>query len=111
MAIYRLYRGVDMRDVSAAHELALTADLKGYHVFNISAQSPFSFQDRQLLLADSAKVILHYFPEAERDFSSRDWRLPERIDRVYVIDRARSVLGYRPRYNFGNFFQPASASG
>ena len=100
MAIYRLYRGVDLRDVAAAHELALTADLSGYQVFNISAETPFRKEDRHRLMTDAAQLILRHFPGADREFAHRGWRLPERIDRVYVIERAKSFLGYSPRYNF-----------
>ena len=42
VAIYRLYRGVDARDVAQAHELALTAELADFEVFNVSARSPFA---------------------------------------------------------------------
>ena len=39
---------------------------------------------------------------ARRSTRSRGWRMFDEIDRVYVNDRARSVLGWRPRYDFAH---------
>lgn len=105
MAIYRLYRGVDPRDVAQAHELALTANLEGFHVFNISASSPFKAEETIQLLADAPSVVLKYFPWAENEFAQRGWQLPESIDRVYVVAKAQAELGYQPAYNFPSLFQ------
>src|SRR5579872_2531941 len=41
MALYRLSRGVDVRDAAMAHVLAVTNQEILFDVFNISAQSPF----------------------------------------------------------------------
>ncbi len=103
MTIYRLYRGVDVRDAATAHRLALHADVPGYDVFNISAQSPFSKDETEELLHDARAVLLHHFPSLETTFSRRGWTLPASIDRVYVIDKAVRCLGYRPRFNFEAF--------
>ncbi len=103
MTIYRLYRGVDVRDAATAHRLALHADVPGYDVFNISAQSPFSKDETEELLHDARAVLLRHFPSLETTFSRRGWPLPASIDRVYVIDKAARRLGYRPRFNFEAF--------
>jgi UDP-glucose 4-epimerase len=105
MAIYRLYRGVDPRDVSQAYVLALTARLTGFKVFNISAATPFQPEDAGALLTDAGRVILKYYPWAKEAFARRDWPLPETIDRVYAIDQAQQGLGYRPQYNFASLFE------
>ena len=104
MAIYRLYRGVDSRDVAKAHELALLSNLKGFHIFNISAKTPFQQEDTRELYSDAGKVILKYYPWAGKMFTKRDWRLPKSIDRVYVIDNAQKMLGYKPEHNFDAMF-------
>jgi UDP-glucose 4-epimerase len=100
VAIHRLYRGADVRDIAAAHVVALTnADIH-FDLFNIAARSPFTQEDLSELLRDAPAVIRRYFPEAEAIFARRGWRLPQTIDRVYVIERAEGLLGYRPRWSF-----------
>ncbi len=104
MAIYRLYRGVDARDVAEAHLAALRADVDDCEIVNVSAQSPFREQDVEALRHDAASVIRRRVPWAEAAFAEAGWALPDAIDRVYVIDRARAVLGYSPAWNFPSVF-------
>ena len=99
VAIYRLYRGVDAEDVAQAHELAL-ARTAGFEVYNVSAKSPFAESDRRRLFEDAASVILERHPWADAEFRRRGWLLPRSIDRVYVVDKALSGLGYRPEHDF-----------
>lgn len=99
-AIYRLYRGVDVDDAVDAHLLALHRPTPPSGIFNISALSPFQPGDTADLLRNARAVIHRYYPQAEALFRARGWPLPERIDRVYVIDHARDALGYAPRRNF-----------
>ncbi len=104
MAFYRLYRGVDVRDVARAHVLAVTNQEILFDLFNISAQSPFEPGDLPALLHDAPSVLRNKVPEALSFFTQQGWALPESIDRVYVIERARRLLGYQPRYNFQESF-------
>lgn len=104
VAIYRLYRGVDERDVVQAHELALHSSIEGYEVVNISNQTPFQPSDREELSGNADRVILRYFPWAKKEFSMRGWTLPKTIDRVYVIEKAKNLLGYKPSHNFPEWF-------
>jgi UDP-glucose 4-epimerase len=109
LAIYRLYRGVDADDVAQAHELALAAGATGFDVFNVSAPSPFGPADCPRLLAEADALILERFPWAQAEFARRGWRLPGSIDRVYVVDKAITGLGYRPAHDFASLFRrPAS---
>jgi nucleoside-diphosphate-sugar epimerase len=103
MAAYRLYRGVDLRDVAAAHHLALLANLPRFEVFNISARTPFESEDTTELLQNAPAVIRQRCPKLEREFAKRGWRLPSSIDRVYVITKAEKMLGFAPRYNYEAF--------
>ncbi len=105
MAIYRLYRGVDVRDAAEAHILAMEVDSKGYDVFNISARSPFSKNETHELLHDAPRVLLRHFPSLDKQFAQRSWKLPKSIDRVYVIRKAEKQLGYRPRFNFKGYLR------
>jgi nucleoside-diphosphate-sugar epimerase len=103
VAFYRLYRGVDPRDAAECHQLALTVPLNAnFELFNLSARSSFGEQDCDRLWADPWSVVERLFPAAKSAFQERDWPLPQRIDRVYVVDRARKRLGYDPRFNFGS---------
>jgi nucleoside-diphosphate-sugar epimerase len=99
-AIYRLYRGADVRDIAAAHVLALAADVAPFGVLNVAARSPFLASETPELLRDAGTVIRRHFPDAEAVFARKGWRLPESIDRVYVTAMAERVLGYQPRWNF-----------
>ena len=110
VAIYRLYRGVDARDVAQAHELALAAPAAGFAVFNVSAPPPFGADDCPALFADAASCIRRAYPWAAAEFARRGWELPDSIDRVYVVDRATATLGYRPEHDFASLFpQPGTA--
>lgn len=102
LARYRLYRGGDVRDIAAAHALAVTNTTIQYDLFNISARSPLQESDLPDLWRD-APAVLRRMPGIEQLFVRRGWMLPDRIDRVYVISRAEQRLGYQPRYNFAEY--------
>jgi nucleoside-diphosphate-sugar epimerase len=104
MAIYRLYRGVDIRDVAEAHWLALMANFDQFHVFNISAAPAFSKFESGALFNAADDAIDRHYPWARNAFARRGWQLPRHIDRVYVIEKAQRMLGYQPRYNFESRF-------
>lgn len=99
LATYRLYRGVDLRDVGQAHRLALEQAGHGYEVYIVSARSPFGQEDCAELWRDAPAVLRRRLPWLEAAFRSRGWPLPASIDRVYVIDKACRELGYAPRFN------------
>jgi UDP-glucose 4-epimerase len=108
LAIYRLYEGVDLSDVVAAHGLALEAASPGYQIFNIAARSPFTAGETAELLHDPQRVILRHFPGAGERFATLGWQFPTRIDRVYVIEKAERELGYRPAFNFLEYLAEVS---
>jgi nucleoside-diphosphate-sugar epimerase len=100
IAAYRLYRGVDVRDVAAAHVLAVTNRQLKFDIFNISAHHLFQKSDLEDVLHNPLPVLERYYPGIEKAFVQRGWKLPASIDRVYVITKAIEQLGYRPKYNF-----------
>jgi len=104
-AVYRLYRGVDVRDAAAAHVLAVTSQQILFDTFNIAAHSPFQESDTAQLLQDAPAVLRRYIPEIDQIFARHNWRFPTRIDRIYVIEKAEYGLGYQPIYNFKEFIQ------
>jgi nucleoside-diphosphate-sugar epimerase len=102
VATYRLYRGVDLRDVAQAHAAALARDQAGCEVFNVSARSPFRLEDCRSLLHDPWAIVNRCFPEADSIYRGLGWPPPRSIDRVYVTAKAEAALGYSPRFNFAD---------
>jgi nucleoside-diphosphate-sugar epimerase len=96
-----LYRRGDIADIVDAHLLAVEkAGAIGFGRYIVSATTPFSESDLADLRRDAAKVVRRLFPDCEALFAARDWSLFPEIDRVYVNSRARSALGWQPRYDF-----------
>ena len=46
------------------------------------------------------EVVRRRVPDYEEEYTRRGWRMFPGIDRVYVNERARRELGWRPRYDF-----------
>jgi UDP-glucose 4-epimerase len=96
-----LYRRVDIEDVVSAHQLALErAPEIGFGRYVISATTPFTPDDLAAIRDDLPTVVARLFPDYEDVYAERGWRMFASIDRVYVNDRARSDLGWSPRYDF-----------
>jgi nucleoside-diphosphate-sugar epimerase len=96
-----LYRRVDLEDVVSAHRLALDrAPALGFGRYIISATTPFSREDLQALRTDAPAVVRRLHPEFDTVYADRGWRMFDSIERVYVNQRARDELGWRPRYDF-----------
>ncbi len=96
-----LHRRVDIADVVSAHLLAMkAADDIGFGKYIISATTPFTRDDRAELRADTAAVVGRRFPEYQAEYARRDWRMYPSMDRVYVNERARRELGWRPQHDF-----------
>lgn len=97
MSWYRLYRGVDRRDVAEAHALALGRSGEAT-TYVISSATPFHRTDCEGLLANAADVIEHRCPGLIRRAGSRGWAAPQSISRVYDCGLAIRELGYKPRF-------------
>ena len=96
-----LYRRVDLEDVVSAHQLALDrAPAIGFGRYIVSATTPFTPDDLRALAVDAPSVVRRLFPDYEEVYAQRGWRMFPSIDRVYVNDRARTDLGWEPRYDF-----------
>jgi nucleoside-diphosphate-sugar epimerase len=96
---YRMYRGLDVRDVAQAHLLALEKNFHQFDIFNISAQSIFTTDDVYDLKHNTQQLLIKKIPALFDFYTSRNWQIPNSIDRVYVIDKARKLLGYTPQFN------------
>ncbi len=96
-----LYRRVDLEDVVDAHLLAVEkGPLIGFGRYIISATTPFHPDDLLDLRVNALQVVRRRVPDYEEEYARRGWRMFPGIDRVYVNERARKDLGWRPRYDF-----------
>ena len=102
-AIHRLYRGLDESDGAIGHILALEKKFTAFEIYNISNDTPFQKEDLKALFDNPKEVIKKYYPTSEKIFEDKNWVFPDRIDRVYCIDKAKKELGYRPLNNFDTF--------
>jgi nucleoside-diphosphate-sugar epimerase len=96
-----LYRRVDLEDVVSAHRLALDrAPDIGFGRYIVSATTPFTRDDLADLRDDAPSVVARLFPDYEEVYGARGWTMFPTIERVYVNQRARTELGWKPRWDF-----------
>ena len=96
-----LFRRVDLEDAVSAHLNAIErAPEIGFERYIISATTPFSRDDLAALRHDAPSVVREKFPDYEAEYRRRGWRMFPGIDRVYVNEKARNELAWRPRYDF-----------
>jgi nucleoside-diphosphate-sugar epimerase len=98
MAVYRLHRGIDARDVAEAHARALLHSGVVHATWVVSALTPFRREECALLLRDAVSVLRLRAPELVSSFAARGWTLPRSIDRVYDASLAMRELGWQPRH-------------
>jgi len=96
-----LYRRVELQDVVDAHLVAIDrAPSIGFGRYIISATTPFAPDDLAALGSNAPQVLRRYFPDYAAEYARRGWRMFPSIGRVYVNARARTELGWRPRWDF-----------
>jgi UDP-glucose 4-epimerase len=96
-----LYRRVEIEDVVSAHLLsAERAPAIGFRKYIISATTPFLPHDLADLRVDAPRVVRQRVPDYEAEYQRRGWKMFPSIGRVYVNERARRELGWKPRYDF-----------
>lgn len=100
MAVYRLNRGVDVKDVVSAHLCAIQVRPSGFTRYIISSKSPFTRHDCDRLYSQADEVIMKCSPALAHEFSVRGWSLPTRLDRVYDSSLAQRELNWIPRYGY-----------
>jgi nucleoside-diphosphate-sugar epimerase len=107
-----LYRRVDIEDVVSAHLLAAEhASAIGFRKYIISATTPFLADDLADLRTDAPRVVGKRVPGYEAEYRRRGWQMFPSIERVYVNERARAELGWRPRHDFGSIVERLSKGG
>jgi UDP-glucose 4-epimerase len=107
---FRLLKGgVDDRDVAQAFVLGLENTTITFDAFNVMAQVPFSIEgftrlrrEPETFLEERCPGFTDLVEEQGVDFGVlvRMWRFT-----YWSIEKAKRVLGYRPRYNFPEFFE------
>ena len=96
-----LYRRVDIEDVVSSHLLVLErVDDIGFGRYIISATTPFTRADLQELRTNAPEVVRRRVPGYEEVYACRKWSMFPGIERVYVNERARADLGWKPKYDF-----------
>lgn len=99
MAVYRLHRGIDSRDVASAHQFAVEHATSGYQLFVVSGATPFQKSDCMALAEDAIDVLAIRAPQLLKLFKRRGWPLPASIDRV-CVSNALIAKGWNPKYDF-----------
>lgn len=96
-----LFRRSDIQDIVDAHVLALEkARTIKFGRYIASATSPFTRNDLAELRSDAPAVVGRHFPQYQQIYADRGWSMFPSIDRVYINERARVELGWRPAYDF-----------
>jgi len=96
-----LHRRVEIEDAVDAHLLAMErARSIGFARYIVSASTPFTADDVAELRSDAPSVVARRCPGYEAEYQRRGWSMFPSIERVYVNERARRELGWRPRYDF-----------
>ncbi len=105
-----LYRRVEIEDVVSAHLLAAErAPGIGFGKYIVSATTPFVPSDLPELRRHALRVVRRQVPGYEREYERRGWKMFPSIGRVYVNDRARRELGWKPRYDFNHVLKRLEA--
>lgn len=100
MALYRISRGIDVRDVARAHGAALRNAGPAYQCHLISGPVPFTPTDCPLVGSRLPEALRLRAPELLQAFQERGWPVPAALDRLYVSTRAAGELGWEPHYGF-----------
>jgi nucleoside-diphosphate-sugar epimerase len=103
-----LYGGVDERDVASANLLALRRLLDGppnAHLggFNIESALPWDATDLQLLREAPMQAIARHWPDAPALVERAGVAPWGPINEWYDINRAKDVLGWKPRWGFEEY--------
>jgi UDP-glucose 4-epimerase len=98
-----LYRRLDLADAVEAHILASERGSEiGFARYVLSSTSPFEREHLSPLRTDAPRVVRELFKDYEDVYQRHGWKMLPSIDRVYVNQRARDELGWKPHYDYRN---------
>ena len=110
MAIYRIHRGIDKRDVASAHRLAYEVEYGSmFETFIVSGETPLQKEDCSGLFHKASDVLQLRAPKLFKLLSERKYEVVRSIDRVYCSHKAQRMLGWRPRFGFDEVFSQLDA--
>lgn len=96
MLLYRLHRGVDVRDVADAHVAALGNGGPVFQRYIASGSTPFLREDCEALVTHPREVLALRCPQWLAEYDRRGWALPV-VDRIHDASAAREGLGWVSR--------------
>lgn len=102
MAVHRLHRGIDVRDVAEAHALAIAKEPASLRRVIVSGHTPFDRAMGFALKEHPESVLGEVEPGLVAEFQSRGWPLPTSIDRAYDATLAFEELGWRSRFGWSD---------
>jgi len=94
MMLYRLHRGIDVRDVADAHVAALTNDGPAFQRYLVSGWTPFQREDCEALVTHPRDVLAQRCPQWLAEYDRRGWSLPV-VDRIHDARAASVGLQWR----------------
>ena len=98
-----LFRRADLDDIVSAHlRAAERAPDIGFGRYIVSATTPFRPEDLAELRGNAPAVLARRVPGYASVYDRLGWRMFPGIDRVYVNDKARRELGWKPVYDFAH---------
>lgn len=94
LLLYRLHRGIDVRDVADAHAAALYNTGPMFQRYIASGSTPFGPEDCERLVSEPRAVLARRCPQWLAEYDRRGWTLPV-IDRIHDASAACLGLGWR----------------
>ncbi len=94
LLLYRLHRGIDVRDVADAHVAALVNDGPAFQRYVVSGRTPFLKDDCEALVSRPREVLALRCPQWLAEYDRRGWTLPV-VDRIHDARAASIGLGWR----------------
>lgn len=110
MALYRLHRGIDARDVGTGHALALSDQGGAFERYILSGPTPFQPWDCEALASDPRSVLERRAPELLAEMDRRGWPIASSIDRVYSSSKAREDLGWKTQWGWEEVLRQADCA-
>lgn len=105
-----LFRRADLFDVASAHLAAMEhAPSLGFHRLIVSATTPFQREDASDLRLNAPAVVERYFPQQPEIYERQGWKMFPRIDRVYDNSKARRLLHWHPKFDYGHVLESVAA--
>jgi UDP-glucose 4-epimerase len=101
--VRKLLGGLDIRDAVRAIIVSIDASDIGTDIFCIASRVPFVPADAPELVTNPSKVVERYYPGCSQILEGLGLKLPDRIHKVILTEKAKQLLGFSPRFSFDAF--------